>query len=277
MRRILHEFFSVDREPRRGDNDGVYSDAHLHLVDLEARDLDFAAKIPCPDWRGAVVSHDIAEFERSEVLRSSLPPTLAGFGIHPQGLRGDTADYLCALAAGRRIAFIGEAGFDFFGDKPERVRNDENLRAQRTAFEFQLLLAEKTGLPLLVHARKATDILQGYAPRLRKLSAVIFHGWPGRLVDAESFLRKGVDAYFSIGTPLLRGAAHAIECCKTLPADRLLSETDAPWQPPRGDAWTGTEAIVRVSEAIGTIRGLNPEDAARLLRGNFQKAFGATA
>jgi TatD DNase family protein len=269
--------FGVDLERRRGDNDGVYSDAHLHLVDLEARDRYFAEKIPGPDWRGAVVAHDIAEFERSEALRGSLPPTLAGFGIHPQGLRADTADYLGALAAKGRIAFIGEAGFDFFGDRPERVRNGDNLRAQREAFEFQLALAEKTGLPLLVHARKATDILQGYAPRLRKLRSVIFHGWPGRLVDAESFLGKGVEAYFSIGTPLLRGAAHAIECCKALPAGRLLAETDAPWQPPRGSDWTGAEAIVRVSEAIGEIRGLSPEDAGRLLRANFLEAFGAPA
>ena len=267
----------VDLEPRRGDNSGVYSDAHLHLVDLEARDPDFAAKITALDWRGAVVAHDIAEFERSEALRKGLRPTLAGFGIHPQGLRSDTADYLGSLAANGRIAFIGEAGFDFFGDRPERVRNDGNLRAQREAFEFQLALAEKTGLPLLVHARKATDILQGYAPRLRKLSSVIFHGWPGRLVDAESFLRKGVEAYFSIGTPLLRGAAHAIECCTALPADRLLAETDAPWQPPPGHAWTGADAIVQVSEAVGGIRGLSPEETGPLLRANFQKAFGASS
>lgn len=252
----------------------MYSDAHLHLVDLEARDPQFAAKIPAADWRGAVVAHDIAEFERSETLRKSLPPTLAGFGIHPQGLRWDTADYLGSLAQSGRIAFIGEAGFDFFGDRPERVRNDENLRTQRETFDFQLALAEKTGLPLLVHARKATDILQGCTPRLRKLSSVIFHGWPGRLVDAESFLRKGVEAYFSLGTPLLRGAAHAIECCAALPAARLLAETDAPWQPPRGRAWTGAEAIVPVSEAIGGIRGLSPEDAGLLLRVNFKRAFG---
>ncbi|MCE1197255.1 TatD family hydrolase [bacterium] len=254
----------------------MYSDAHLHLVDLEARDPDFAAKIPGPDWRGAAAAHDVAEFERSEALRKGLPPTLAGFGIHPQGLRWDTADYLGALAAGGRIAFIGEAGFDFFGDRPERVRNDENLRAQRGAFEFQLALAERRGLPLLVHARKATDILQGYAPRLRKLPSVIFHGWPGRLVDAESFLRKGVEAYFSLGPPLRRGGAHAIECCAALPADRLLAETDAPWQPPRGQAWTGADAIVRVSEAIGGIRGLSPEETGPLLRANFFKAFGST-
>jgi len=255
----------------------VYSDAHLHLVDLEARDPEFAAKIPAPDWRGAVASHDIAEFERSETLRKGLPPTLAGFGIHPQGLRWDTADYLGSLAESGRIAFIGEAGFDFFGDRPERVRNEENLRAQRETFEFQLALAERTGLPLLVHARKATDILQGYAPRLRRLTSVIFHGWPGRLVDAESFLGKGVEAYFSFGTPLLRGAAHAIECCAALPAARLLAETDAPWQPPRGSAWTGLDAIVRVSEAIGGIRGLGPEDSGPLLRANFLKAFGASS
>lgn len=265
----------IDLKPRRGDNGDVYSDAHLHLVDLETRDPEFAAKAPGPEWLAAVVSHDIAEFERSETLRKTLPPTLAGFGVHPQGIRWDTVDYLEALAESGRIAFIGEAGFDFFGDRPDRVRNDENMTAQRAIFETQLVLAQKKGLPLLVHARKATDVLQGYAPRLKKLPSVIFHGWPGRLVDAKSFLGKGVNAYFSFGTPLLRGAAHAIECCAALPGERILAETDAPWQPPRGQAWTGLDAIIQVTGAIASSRGLCADDMAERLRANFLKAFGS--
>ena len=103
-------------------NEPVYTDSHLHLVDLRDRDPEFMLNLPSAGWRGAVVAHDMEEFAVSEALRATLPPTLAGFGIHPQGIRWDTADFLCDLAAAGKISFIGEAGFDFFGDRPERIR-----------------------------------------------------------------------------------------------------------------------------------------------------------
>ena len=252
----------------------VHSDAHLHLVDLFERDPDFASRIPGPDWRGAIVAHDIAEFGRSEALRTGLPLTIAGFGIHPQGIRDDTASFLSTLATEGRIRFIGEAGFDFFGDRPERVRNDLNLRRQRIAFELQLSLAVGRGLPLLIHSRKGMDILLGYGSAMRRLPALIFHGWPGRAQDARAFLEKGVPAYFSFGTTLLRSAKHAFESCAAIPEDRILSETDAPWQPPAGATWTGPNLIIAIADTIAAIRQVDPEAMRLRLRENFNKAFG---
>ena len=252
----------------------MYTDSHLHLVDLKERDPEFALCLPAAGWKGAVVSHDAQEFAASEALREALPPTFAGFGIHPQGIRWDTADFLCDVAATGKIAFIGEAGFDFFGDRPERVRNEENLRAQREVFEFQLALADRLRLPLLIHSRKALDIMLGYGGRMKRLPAVIFHGWPGRLEEARALLKKGIPAYFSFGTTLLRAAKHAIETCSSIPADRILSETDAPWQPPAGETWTGLGAIADVASAIARVRGMRVEDALQGLAENFAAAFG---
>ena len=265
---------AIDRHPRRGNNEAVYSDSHLHLVDLFARDTELFSTLPSPDWRGAVVAHDIAEFERSEELRAKLPLSVAGFGIHPQSVRGDTEEYLSGLAADGRISFIGEAGFDFYGDRPERIRNDENLGQQRKSFEFQLSLALARGLPLLLHSRKGMDLLLGYGREFRRLPALIFHGWPGRIHDARAFLDKGIPAYFSFGTTLLRGARHAIETCAGLPEDRILAETDAPWQPPRGEPWTSLRHIASVSRTVGEIRGTGDEAMRLRLRENFNRAFG---
>jgi TatD DNase family protein len=252
----------------------VHSDAHLHLVDLAEREPGFGSRLAGKDWVGAAASHDSAEFERSEKIGETLPPTVAGFGIHPQGIREDTMGFLAELASERRIAFIGEAGFDFFGNRPERVRNEENLKAQRRCFEFQLGLAIRHGLPLLIHSRKSTDLLLGYGRQLSRLPAVIFHGWPGRLDEARAFLLKGVPAYFSFGTTLLRDARHAMESCSALPPERLLSETDAPWQPPRGAEWTGAELIADVEIAMAALRGVKAADLEPLLRRNFEAAFG---
>ena len=270
----LERASTIDRLAGFGNNESVYSDAHLHLDDLLERDPEFFLRMPSPDWRGAVVAHDIEEFNRSEALRRKIPETIAGFGIHPQAPQWDTADFLATLAEQKKIGFIGEAGFDFFGDRPERVRNEENIDRQRRVFEFQLALAAHHGLPLLIHARKAMDLVLGYGKEMRKLPAVIFHGWPGRLQEAESLLGKGIPAYFSFGTPILRGAKHAIETCDGLSADRILSETDAPWQPPAGALWTNPWHIAAVVEVIASRRNMDLEAASLLLRENFIKAFG---
>ncbi|TXT47760.1 MAG: TatD DNase family protein [Spirochaetes bacterium] len=251
----------------------MFSDAHLHLADLESRDPEFPKALPGPDWLGAAVSHDADEFELSRQLATRLPGCLLGFGIHPQGVRDDTAELLAFLARNGKIDFIGEAGFDFFGDRPERIRTPKTLAAQKKAFEFQLTLAAGCGLPLVIHARKGLDLLLAYTKSLSTLPSVIFHGWPGRASEAELFINRGVKAYFSFGTPLLRGAKHAEESIAFLGPDRLLSETDAPWQPPFGQPWTALSALDPIAARIAQVKGIARKNMDHRLRLNFLGAF----
>ncbi len=252
----------------------MYCDAHFHLFDLSRKDLAGWNVLPEPDWRGAVVSHDPQEYATTQELRLLLPPTFNGFGIHPQDPRQDTSEFLAGLSHRGEIDYIGEAGFDFFGDTPARSRNEENLKQQRVAFEFQVALAEKYGLPLLIHSRKAIDLILGYGRQLRRLPTVVFHSWPGRIQETHALLKQGINAYFSFGTTLLRGARHALETCGSLEIGRILSETDAPWQPSRGCLWTKAEKIVEVVDTIAQIRGIPCEEAQNLLEDNFFTAFG---
>jgi TatD DNase family protein len=261
----------------------VFADAHLHLVDLEREEPSFLANpLPAPDrlessrqgWTACVVAHGRTEFARSQQLRAFLPPTIACFGIHPQNPVMDDADFLASLAASGFIQCVGEAGFDFFGDRPGLIRDADNLRVQRRAFEFQVELAASRSLPLVVHARRAIDILLGYGRRLARIPAVIFHCWPGRATEATEFLRKGVNAYFSFGTPLLRGGPRSYGSCVSLPAERILSETDAPWQPPHGEHHTNLSHIGTVVHKIASLRGMDRSAAELLLAENFGKAFG---
>lgn len=283
----MRPLIRVDRLLCPMENRDVYSDCHLHLADLADRGADFTGTSIPPGWMGAAVAHDPGEFERSERLRSVLPPTVAVFGIHPQAVAdrsysADTGeprletieDFLIELAASGRIRCVGETGFDFFGDRPGRYRTAESLAAQRRAFEFQIGIARRYNLALLVHTRKATDLLMGYTKELAGLRAVIFHSWPGRLSEAKLFLERKVRAYFSFGTPILRDAPHALESCSGLPESTILAETDAPWQPPRGKPWTGIGDIVEVTDRIASYRMMSAEGTRDLLRENFLAAFG---
>ncbi len=202
-----------------------------------------------------------------------MPPTIAGFGIHPQNPDMQNADFLSFLCNAKKIQFIGEAGFDFFGDGPLRSRDPEAIRRQTEAFIFQSRLAARVRLPLVVHLRKATDVCMAYGRELADVPSVVFHCWPGRLEEARMILRKGINAYFSFGTPLLRDSRHAIESLAGLPKTRILSETDAPWQPPHGFAWTKLEHIIDVTDKMAQVLEIETKLLEPLLEKNFAAAY----
>jgi TatD DNase family protein len=257
----------------------MQSDAHLHLVDLSELDPLFPERLAVGPWLGCAASHDEAEFERSEALRTRIESggrarCVASFGIHPQWAVWKNADFLARLAAEGRIAAIGEAGFDFFGDRPERVRNPENERAQRAVFEYQLGLAERHGLPMLLHLRKAMDQAYAYAPRFKRLRGAVFHSYSGTERDIESLVAKGVPAWFSFGTPILKGNKRARAACAAAPEDRLLAETDAPWQGLRGSPFCRAEDIAAVIAEMAAIRGACAAALEEAVAANFRSCYG---
>jgi TatD DNase family protein len=256
----------------------MYADAHIHLVDLAHRDPDFASTLPSEGWTCCAACHDEPEWREQSLLLDSLAGRGTGkiatsFGIHPQWPVWKNADLLTTLAREGRIDMVGEAGFDFFGDTPERLRTEQNEATQRAVFEFQLGLAGRYGLPLLVHIRKAMDLVYEYGARLARIGPVLFHCYSGTEFDIQAILRRGIDAWFSFGTPLLKGNKRAARACAAVPAGRLLAETDAPWQPPRGSEWTGIGHIVDVVAAMAALRGENEEAMRERLHENFVRFF----
>jgi TatD DNase family protein len=261
----------------------MLADAHIHLADLGERDPGFPERIAArageaPTWVCCAASHSPADWERTEALRSRLPPFVSSYGLHPQDPGLGNAAFLEALALSGRIAAIGEAGFDFFGDRPERVRNAENESAQRAAFEFQLELAEHRGLPMLLHIRKAMDLVFEYAPRLKRLRGVVLHSYSGSAGEAASLLARGVPAWFSFGASVINGNKRAAAACASVPAERLLAETDAPWQPPRRGPSTRPDAcrledLGLVIDGIAALRGLGRARLEDILEMSFRTAY----
>lgn len=255
----------------------MLADAHIHLADLVERDPGFPERIASP-WLCCAASHSPADWERTEALRPRLPPFVSSYGLHPQAPGLGNAAFLEELAAGGRLAAVGEAGFDFFGDRPERVRSDENEVAQRAVFELQLELADRRGLPILLHIRKAMDLVFEYALRLRRLRGVVLHSYAGTAGEASSLLARGVPAWFSFGAPVINGNKRAAAACASVPAERLLAETDAPWQPPRRGFPARADSCRRediepIVEGMAALRGLDRGTLEEILETNFRTAY----
>jgi TatD DNase family protein len=201
------------------------------------------------------------------------------FAVHPQlpaaaggGSGNDAPDaglgLLETLAAEDRLDAVGETGFDLF-DAAFR----ETEKEQERLFGAHLSLALRKDLPLVLHIRRAMHKVFACSGELKKCRAVIFHSWPGTRGEGEALLRRGINAFFSFGNAILLNHREAMRCCAVFPAERLLAETDAPYQPLRGKAFSSWADLPGILAAFSALRG-KTGDMESVIEKNFRNAFG---
>lgn len=235
-------------------------DSHLHIAECE----DFI-----PDYFCCSCAHTKEEFSvQEEIALKNGGKILCAFGLHPQKPLLENADFLESLLVQKRILAVGETGFDFF--TPE-LKSCALL--QKKAFEMCLELATEYKVPLVIHDRKALDLVFYYSAGLKKCASVVFHSFAFTARDAISILNHGINAYFSFGKPLLNGNKKSIGCVKELPQERILLETDAPYQTLKGEEKTSPLQIRQVYEKACEFRGMNMEELENCVLKNFFNAF----
>ncbi|OUD12904.1 TatD family hydrolase [Thioflexithrix psekupsensis] len=154
------------------------------------------------------------------------PNLFPAYGLHPiylaqhdmQNNIKQLADYLTQ----NKAVAIGECGLDFY-------LKELDEKQQITLFLEQLYLAQQYQLPVIIHARRATDKVLYY---LRKITGIrgVLHSFIGSEQQAWQLIDLGY--YFSVGGPVTYPRAQRLRALiKILPLERLLVETDAPDQP----------------------------------------------
>jgi TatD DNase family protein len=151
-------------------------------------------------------------------------------GIHPHdasSLNADSFAAITSLAAHEKVVAIGETGLDF-------NRNFSSKDQQISAFEKQIELAITTQKPLFLHERDAFKEQYSILKNNHKdLSGAVVHCFTGDTKALESYLELN----FHIGiTGWVCDERRGIELqslVKTIPDDKLLIETDAPYLTPR--------------------------------------------
>jgi TatD DNase family protein len=167
-----------------------------------------------------------------------------------------------------RARAIGETGLDYYRD--HAPRND-----QRRAFEAQLELAARAGLPVVIHTRAAEDdtfaILREHS---EALPAVILHCFsaPERI---EECVERGYLCSFA-GNVTYPKATELQEAARALPAELLLVETDSPYlspQPVRGKR-NEPANVVHTARHVAGLRGVPYEELERTVEANAARVFG---
>jgi TatD DNase family protein len=153
-----------------------------------------------------------------------------------------------------RLVAVGEIGLDFF--VPELCTPDMRER-QWFFYTAQLKLAQKHGLPVILHVRRSADLL---LKGLRQCPVVsgIAHAFNGSHQQAQAFVEMGFALGFG-GTLTYERSLQLRRLACELPLSALVLETDAPDIPPH---WLYQTAEQR---AQGAVQGRNsPEELPRI-------------
>ena len=155
-------------------------------------------------------------------------------------------------------ALIGECGLD-------GVKNPDD-EPQNSVFCQHILLAEELKRPLIIHAVRAQEWLENYWDMLP--AKFVFHSYNGKREVLKKILKAG--GYVSFSASILRNADKE-ELVNMVPADKLLLETDGPYQGPDKNAEVTPVYIPRLAEKIAGWRGENlPDFAARVYQNSLE-------
>lgn len=138
-------------------------------------------------------------------------------------------DYL-PLIKDKKVVAMGEIGLDYY--RLEGPDQDKIVAAQKTAFEEQLVFANKHDLPCIIHCRQAHEDVLAILKHLKEsddMPKVVMHSFVGNFEQAQQYIDLGCFMSFN---GLITFARDWDKTIKWLPLDRIMVETDCPWLTP---------------------------------------------
>lgn len=250
----------------------VFCDSHFHLNDtVNGFSAEAVLSYFSGDNYAVSCSHSPEEFnsEFTFIKDNSLQKFIGQcFGLHPQMPLIENAFFLESLLKDRRIIAVGETGHDFF------TRDFKgNEKSQDECFSLCLDLAANYNVPVIIHNRKALEKIFLNSKLLSKLPFVLFHSFAFSNREAESILSHNVNGYFSFSRQICNGNKKSISCIQDLPLERLLFETDAPYQTMKGESATHPSQIEEVYKTAAMLKKISPETLCSETRDTFKKLF----
>lgn len=204
-------------------------------------------------------------------------------GVHPTRTVAEKwADRkkLAELAQAPGVVAIGETGLDYHFPRKEQHR-----LTQHRWFLYQLGLARRLKLPVVLHIREAhRDALRVLKRHPARSLGGVVHCYTGDWKTAQEYLKLGY--YIGIGGAILQKEERAgalWEAVRNMPPERILLETDAPFiLPDCKDVIPGKQLrkarntsliLPAVIAKIAALKGISPEEAERITAENAARLF----
>jgi TatD DNase family protein len=258
----------------------MFIDTHAHL-DQEEFDADCGEVIARARAAGVeTMICPAASLASSEaVMRlANVFGVFAAVGIHPnfvhEAAPGDWQ--LVASLVGRPgVVALGETGLDRHWDYAPVPLQQEYL-------DRHLRLSEESGLPVIIHCRDAEadllPMLHAANDRTQRSLRGVIHAFSGDAAFAAECLSLGLYISFAGNVTYSNKKFEALKAAaQTIPADRLLIETDSPYLVPqiyRGKRQRNEPANVAVTAAfLAELRGVPDERLAAETTSNARRLF----
>lgn len=279
-----------------------YIDIHCQLNYPEfAGDLDETIKRAQNAGVGMIVVGTDREMSaRAVEIAEKYENVWAIIGLHPIHAHEEKFDksFYLELARRPKVVGVGECGFDYFRtDSGEMTElGVSHHQAQSEAFKGQIEVANEVRKPLMLHLRNnpkntekdsenrpaksaysdAIKLLKEYKDRGELNIVGDAHFFAGTVEEAKDFVDLGFSLSF---TGAITFAKNYYELVRAIPADRIMSETDAPFVAPipyrgkRNEPLYVIEVAHKIAEIRGAIADVDKEVMLKQLVDNARKLF----
>lgn len=214
----------------------------------------------------------VTKFPQVLAVAERFPDVYCTVGIHPHEAGKEPevdADRLIELARHPKVVGFGETGLDYFYEHSPR-------EAQQRSFRAHIAAARQAGLPLIVHTRDAdadTARILTEEMAVGRFDALL-HCFSSGAELAETAVSLGL--YLSMSGIVTFNKADTLrQTARSIPLDRLLVETDAPYLAPVPKRGKRNEPafVVHTAARMAEVKGVPADAFAQTTTANFLRLF----
>ncbi len=199
-------------------------------------------------------------------------PVFYAAGTHPMSASEEpmaSVDELVALAQHPKFVGIGESGLDYH-------YTAESADVQKQSLRIHIEAAQRTGLPLIIHARAADDDMARILAEEHRNAAYccVMHCFSSSAELARAALDLGF--YLSMsGIAAFPKSQELRDIFAAAPIDRILVETDAPYlaPPPYRGKRNEPAFTAHTARKGAEVFGLDYAEFAAHTQANFDRLF----
>ncbi|SFB81435.1 TatD DNase family protein [Zunongwangia mangrovi] len=253
----------------------IITDTHTHLYSEsfdEDRDEMIQRAIDANVERFFIPAIDSTYADRMYDLEKSFPDHVhLMMGLHPTHVQENYKSELQFIEnqfQQRDFIAVGEIGIDLYWDK-------STLQIQQEAFRYQIQLAKKYKLPIVIHCREAFDeVFEILEEEKGEGLFGIFHCFTGTLEHAKKAISYNLK--LGIGGVVTFKNGKIDKFLAEVPLKHIVLETDAPYLAPTPFRGKRNESsyIINVVEKLADIYNMSLAEIAEITTQNSKDIFG---
>lgn len=251
----------------------VDSHCHLDFPDFEGEVDDLIARARAAGvTRMVTICTRIGSLPKVRAIAEAHEGVFYTFGVHPMSVAEEapvTVEQLVALSQAPKFVGIGETGLDYH-------YSFDSAEVQRNSLRIHIRAAQETGLPLVIHARRADKEMEQILSEGMKEApfSCVMHCFSSGARLARAALEMGF--YLSMsGIATFPKSQDLRDIFAATPLDRILVETDSPYLAPVPFRGRRNEPahVAHTARTGAGLFGLTEAEFAAATSANFDRLF----